>query len=53
MKILYETEIMRFEIVPNVGDIIMLKWLNGDDAYAVRVARVSRDPLRLDVMALL
>lgn len=34
---------------PNAGDIIQLKWLNGRDAYKVKVLRVDLDEFRLVV----
>jgi hypothetical protein len=33
---------------PKVGDVVMLRWLDGRDAYRVRVDRI--DNMRLHVM---
>lgn len=37
---------------PVAGDVVQLKWLDGKDAYRVRVLRVNEEHLRLRVKAL-
>lgn len=45
---IFGTEMFDSDRVPKPGDVIMLHWLDGSDAYRARVLRITED-MRMDV----